>query len=589
MTCTIFENFGDVNNPHYIPLSKALERIKTGKSKDKILEIRRKLAAGEDYEDDKKSLPCIMFSVAKTKMTISKRDIETHREDASVVEHSGVFTLDWDKCEVSQKIEQLKRDPYIHAIWISVTGTGVRALVKCPANISNHNLYYTAFLDRYPELDSTSRNISRVTFESWDENLWVNPNSLVWDKKLTEDERRSNKEKEANKRGKSVLSTAVAMVRSSYDGNKHETLLKAANLVGGYISAGRVKEEDAIKILEEEIRAKNPKDMRQAVQTIKDGIEYGKKRPLAEAKKIEKAQSFLKREDGTYDFEASNEEMTEYELAVINGVLEMGLVTGMNELNKYWMFKKHHLVWFIGADSVGKSFLVWYLSVLTAKLHGWKIIIHSAENKDGQLRKKLKEYYLGKSIKLMDDEELTIADGFVKDHFRIISSKQMHTLEEFLLKCEIIIDEGFEADVVIGEPWNSFDMSNNADSYRSLIHSLNILRVFKENYCSVWVCDHINTSAARSKDKDGYVLAPSKADAEMGQMKANKVDDFIIIHRIGNHPFKKKETQIHVQKVKDEETGGGKTEKDSPVILELEDDYCGYKCNGINPIKYKRI
>jgi hypothetical protein len=329
--------------------------------------------------------------------------------------------------------------------------------------------------------------------------------------------------------------------------------------------------------------------MRQAVQTIKDGIEYGKKRPLAEAKKIEKAQSFLKREDGTYDFEASNEEMTEYELAVINGVLEMGLVTGMNELNKYWMFKKHHLVWFIGADSVGKSFLVWYLSVLTAKLHGWKIIIHSAENKDGQLRKKLKEYYLGKSIKLMDDEELTIADGFVKDHFRIISSKQMHTLEEFLLKCEIIIDEGFEADVVIGEPWNSFDMSNNADSYRSLIHSLNILRVFKENYCSVWVCDHINTSAARSKDKDGYVLAPSKADAEMGQMKANKVDDFIIIHRIGNHPFKKKETQIHVQKVKDEETGGGKTEKDSPVILELEDDYCGYKCNGINPIKYKRI
>src|SRR3546814_8595201 len=85
---------------------------------------------------------------------------------------------------------------------------------------------------------------------------------------------------------------------------------------------------------------------------------------------------------------------------------------------------------------------LWYLSVLAAKLHGWKVIIHSAENSDGQLRKKLKEFYLGKSIKIADDEELTVAHEFVNDHFRIISSKQMHTLEDFLLKCEIVIDEG---------------------------------------------------------------------------------------------------------------------------------------------------
>jgi len=84
----------------------------------------------------------------------------------------------------------------------------------------------------------------------------------------------------------------------------------------------------------------------------------------------------------------------------------------------------------------------------------------------------------------------------------------------------------------------------------------------------VWVCDHINTNAARAKDKDGYVLAPNKADAEMGQMKANKTDDFINIHRVGNHPFKKKETQIHVQKIKSEESGGMETDKDDPVIKE---------------------
>jgi hypothetical protein len=589
MTCTIFKNFGDKNNPHQLPLQKILDRIKTGVSREKILTIRKKASEGLPYDKDKDELPFVVFSAAKTKMLISKDDEETHRLDACVIEHSGVFALDFDKCNVPHKIEQLKKDPYILAVWLGPSGKSVKALVKCPTNVEGHNLYYTAFLDRYPELDRTSRNIGRGQYESYDENLWVNWNSLVWDKKLTEEQRKKNKEREENRRGKNIISTAVAMVRSSYDGKKHETLLKAANLLGGYVAAGRVQEEEAIKILEEEIRAKNPKDMNSAIQTIKDGIEYGKRKPLAEAKRIEKAQSFLKREDGSYDFEASNEEMTEYELAVINGTLEFGLPTGLNELNTYWMFKKHHLVWVIGADSVGKSFLVWYWAVLAAKLHGWKIIINSAENKDGQLRKKLKEYYLGKSLKLMDDEELTIVDDFVKTHFKIISSKQMHTLDDFLLKCEVLIDEGFEANLVIGEPWNSFDMSNNTDSYRSLIHSLNILRVFKENYCSVWVADHINTTAARAKDKEGYALPPGKADAEMGQMKANKVDDFIIIHRVGNHPYKKKETQIHVQKIKDEETGGRKTEKDSPVILELEDDYCGYKCNGVNPIKHKKL
>src|SRR3546814_5144757 len=82
--------------------------------------------------------------------------------------------------------------------------------------------------------------------------------------------------------------------------------------------------------------------------TIRDGIDYGKQRPLADAKKIEKAQTFLRREDGSYEFLASNEEMTDYEVAVINGTLEMGLPTGLNWLNEYWMFKKHHIVWLVG-------------------------------------------------------------------------------------------------------------------------------------------------------------------------------------------------------------------------------------------------
>ena len=588
MQITIFKNFADKTNPYRISLHAAIQRIKNGNSRESIEKIRDKIAKNDsDYDVLKKSLPFVVFSAADT-IAVEGKKGPTHREDASVTEHSGVFALDFDKCHVGNKIEQLKKDPYIYACWIAPSATGVKGLVKCPPNIKNHTLYYTAFLERYPELDTTSRNIARGTFESYDPNLYLNENSLVWDRQLSKEEHQKKKESFQNRRSTKILSTAVGMVRASYDGIKHETLRNAAILLGGYVATGRVDEEEAKKILLEEIAAKNPKDLSGAQQTILDGIAYGKSRPLHESKKIEKSMEFIRRIDGSYDFMADDAEMLEYELAVINGTLEMGLPSGLNELNNHWMLKKNHIVWMAGMDNVGKSFLVWYLSLLSAMFHNWKIVIHSAENSDGMVRKKLKEFYLGKSLKLADDEELTRAHDFVNEHYRIISSKQFHTLEDFLLKCEILYDEGFEFDVVVAEPWNAFDPPKNVDRYSYTIHGLNMLRVFKENYSSVWVCDHVTTSATRLKDKDGYVQAPWKTDVEMGTMKANKTDDFMIIHRVLNHPYKRNDTEIHVNKIKDIETGGFPTDKDAPVILLMNSDKCGYSCNGIDPIKEHR-
>lgn len=101
----------------------------------------------------------------------------------------------------------------------------------------------------------------------------------------------------------------------------------------------------------------------------------------------------------------------------------------------------------------------------------------------------------------------------------------------------------------------------------------------------MWICDHITTLAARAKDKDGYALPPLGSDVEMGTMKKNKTDDLLVYHRIGNHPFKKYETQIHVEKIKSEDSGGSRTEKDDPVIVVMNPDRCGYTCDGQDPIQ----
>lgn len=594
MVVTIFKNIDDVNSPFYIPLEQALARIKKGKSKEQVELIRTKVFTGEDYTEDKKALPLIVFSAAKTKpITVNKRGrtYETQRLDESVVEHSGVFPIDFDDCNVAQKLEQLKKDPYIYACWIGPSGKGVKGLVKCPPSVEHHSLYYTAFLDRYPDLDPTSRNIARGTFESYDPDLWVNKNALVWDKRMTEEERKKKKEKEKNKRSVKVLATAVAMVRASYDGIKHDTLRNAAALLGGYIVTGRVVEEEAIKILEEEIAQKKPRDMEGAKATIRDGIEWGKNHPLKDAKKIEKAQEFLKRDDGTYDFMADEEEMDEFEQAVIDGTLPMGLPTGINELNTYWMLKKNTLVWFGGVDNVGKSFFLWYLAVLAAMLHGWKFLIYSAENDDGQVRKKIKEFYLNKSLKVATDKERAMADEFYKKHFRIMSMTEFHNIDEMLIKAEIVYDEGFEFDVFIAEPYNAIDTIRDLDAHRNNLYALNKMRIFKKQYSALWVADHVASESARNIEKDkkspyfGYVKVPWKSQIDGGQVKASKVDDWVMLHRLPNHPFERYVTQVHIQKIRDKETGGDYTEKDAPVKIQIDMGYCGYSCNGVNPVE----
>lgn len=586
---TVFRDFGDKMDPHYRDISVVLDRIKKGKSKKQVEEIRNKVFLGEDYDKEKKALPFVVFAASKTKaVEVKKNGREpylTHRLDESVIEHSGFFPLDFDDVDPVQKIEQLKKDPYIYAAWLGPSGTGVKALVKCPASIEHHDLYYNAFLDRYPELDPTSRNISRGTFESYDPDLYVNENSLVWDKQLTQEEHKKRKENTKNRRSMRVLATAVAMVRSSYDGIKHESLRNAAVLLGGYIATGRVQEEEAIKILEEEIAMKNPKDMDGARSTIRSGIDYGKSRPIHETKEIEKSQRFLRREDGSFDFLADDNEMDDYETAVINGTLEFGLPTGMNELNTHWLFKKHHIVWFGGLDNVGKSFFLWYLATLAAMLHGWKFLIYSAENENGHIRRKLKEFYIGKSLKIMSPEELQLANEFVKKHFKIMSASELHNVDEMLIKAEIVYDEGFEFDVFIAEPYNSILPMKDLEGHRNNLYTLNKMRVFKHDYASLWVADHVASEAARATDKDGYVKVPYKGQIDGGQVKSAKVDDFIMLHRLPNHPQEKYITQVHVQKIRDKETGGDHTDKDDPVKIQINMGYCGFTCNGVDPVE----
>lgn len=589
---TIFKDFKDVSNPRYTTVSDALDRIKKGGRGGSVKGIVEKIRNPDDtteVDELKKSLPCILFGGVADKAVKDKWDRDSYRMDESVTQHSGCFVLDFDNVtNPTQKKQQLANDPYILAAFLSPS-MGVKALVKCPPSLDNHGLYYNAILSRYPELDPSSKNISRLCFASYDPDIYINWDCLTWDKTITDEEYKDQKTKRENHKKKRVLDIAINLMRKAKKGERHNTIIRAANLCGGYDRL--FKGDEAIQVLNLEVKNMGftPAEIEtDGYQAVRDGYNYGKTMPIEDLKDIEKESDFTRRADGTYDFLADEHEMREYETAVIQGTLEMGLPTGMKGLNPFWMFKKGTVVWFAGRDNTGKSFVLWYLAVVAAMLHGWKFILYSKENNDGQVRKKIKEFFIGKSIKLMSADELSLAETFVKDHFIIFTAKKMHTATDFLSKCEMLIDEGFEADIVIGEPYNGFDVPENANEYALNRRVLNLLQTFKENYCGVWVADHISTQSARGrnsgKGEDGKMTVPTKHDVEYGQMKPNKVDDFIIVHR-DIKSGDKYTTEIHVDKIKDTETGGQPTPKDCPVLLTANRDLCGFSCGGQDPVK----
>jgi len=560
----------DSKKPFHISVKTALSRIINGDSKDKIDAIR----GGDKTLKDE--LPCVIFS--------GYIDDEGEKVAENVKKHTGFICLDFDNVEPELKKSQLKKDSYIYAAWVSPSGNGVKALIRTPPNKDHHEMYFNSILSRYPELDKSGRNINRLCYESYDPELYFNKGSLVWDKTMTTEEYTDWKSKRENKRAKRVTDIAVSMIRNARVGERHDTILKASHLCGGH---HRLFDEKAVKKqLKEAVKSLGfpSNELPTELKAVDDGYAHGKTMPIQDIKEIEHTQDFTKRADGSYDFLADEEEMDEYEYKFINGMLEMGLPTGMPKLDEHWLFKRNTLVWMGGISNIGKSFSGWYLSVVAAMLHDWKFLIYSKENRDGQVRKKLKEFYIGKSIKTFTVEEKQDADRFISEHFKLFTAKRMHTMEDFLLKCEIIYDEGYEYDCIFAEPFNAFEVPRGTQEYSHLTHVLNQLQTFKENYSAIWISDHVGTQAARNKENDGSIKVPWKSDIEMGARKDGKTDDFIILHRHTQDPARESITEFHVQKIKDRETGGKWTPADQPVELIANKDLCGFSCNAVDPV-----
>ena len=175
-TVTIFQNIRETETPFFKDVTYILQRIKEGKNQELVKKIRQEKNKTK-RNDLKKNLPAICFSGQFNK-----------RSDSAIVEHSGLICLDFDgypkKKDLLEDKERYQKNKFIYSVFVSPSGNGLKVLVKIPADQDNHSKYFNSLKKEFDSayFDTTSKNLSRVCYESYDRLLHINPNSSLWDK-----------------------------------------------------------------------------------------------------------------------------------------------------------------------------------------------------------------------------------------------------------------------------------------------------------------------------------------------------------------------------------------------------------------------
>ena len=191
---TIFKNFNEV--VEHKTISTILEEIKTGKYRPGIIYLRKSLAENktEAYNKAKKSLPAFTPSGK----FVGGRKLEF------LAKYSSCIILDIDKLTAAdlQNAKHLaNQSEFTFASFISPSGNGLKILVKINSDKANHKEAFLLVQAHYEsilklEIDKSGKDLTRLCFYSWDENLYYNENAKIFSVTEQEKEPKANIERE---------------------------------------------------------------------------------------------------------------------------------------------------------------------------------------------------------------------------------------------------------------------------------------------------------------------------------------------------------------------------------------------------------
>ena len=546
-----------------------MERIQSGKSSTLVSDVR------SGNKEKKKELPVVCFSGEFSS-----------RSDDALFEHSGFVILDFDHVDVDSTKRALATDDFIHSCWTSPSGQGVKALVKI-TNPERHRDHFRALIKYFErthglELDESGINESRACFESYDPDIIIKDECKKFGHFTTEfAEAQVPTNDTYDHTDYMKLNLACRMIRQAKDGEKWITLNRAAILCGGYVAAGKMEEDEVIRILFREVCKREVDNEDHAKQTIIAGIEKGKQMPIRDIIDEEKS---AKREmllnDGDMSFISSDDEDFRWIDDYSQGKIDIGLDTGDPRLDEYFRYKKEFVI-INGHSNVGKTTTMLYLITNSAIRHDWKWIIYSSENRTASVKMSLMQFAMDKKVADMTYGERKQAYKWVQEHFTIINNNQIYSYSDIILFMEKVMRQQ-PVDAIFVDPYNSLklDMRNTSIGVHDYHYEAasEFLTFSKANNVAVWLNMHAVTEAQRRKGPDGLPVAPYAEDTEGGGKFVNRADCFMTIHRKvqAMDPEIRKMSELHVRKVREVETGGQPTPLEDPYCLQMNLSHTGF-------------
>ena len=262
----------------------------------------------------------------------------------------------------------------------------------------------------------------------------------------------------------------------------------------------------------------------------------------------------------------NNGHSTQYLNDYLDGKIPTGLKLGC-DLDDYYVHKQGQLNIILGHDNVGKTyFLEWYFLALATN-HDLKFCLFMDENYQGKVMRDLIQMYAGKKFMELSYNEVRKYETILEQNFKFVDNTKRYTPDELLN----IFDKA-ECDVHLIDPFNGL---KTPMSYSSNYDVLNDLKHFTKEGKTIYINAHPSSASGRRSavypEKhgwSGHVMPPLKSDIEGGKAFANKADDFLVVHRLTQHPDLWNYTMVEVTKIKDTDTGGKPTMLNEPMMLD---------------------
>jgi hypothetical protein len=589
MICTIYKNIYETTagENQFRPISYALNRIKNCKSQEKVNEIRATIDK-EKANAQKKNLPSICFSGKFP-----------NRNDGKNLQHSGFIVIDFDHVEVAEKMAELQKDEYFYALWVSPSGNGIKGLIRV-ADGSKHREHFTAFRERYPEIDASGINESRVCFESADPHLYTNEKSKVWAKvtKIEKIESRVTLSDEKDIFDK-LLKWQANKHGAFVNGERNTFIFK---LAGGCCRFGLHKDSCLFFLLTNYPPSNSftKKEMSQAVESAYKRNPFGTAEFVRDTlidkvsrneievteKDIEEYKDGEPAKDVIYGASVKAQAFDIY----FNGYEKVNGI-GVEDIDYLFKFKTGEVTLLTGIGNYGKStFYKWFI-VMRMYLFDEKFAVFGPEdNPANEFYHDFAEIILGCDATPSNPKKPKITDydraiDYVNEHVFYLYPQDVSPTPDYIKArfLEMIFKEKVSGCII--DPFNRMthryvQYGNRMDLYLEAILS-QFARFAQENNQYFFVIAH-PTKEALTRNASGNYDRPHSGVVAGGAMWNNMMDNILVYHR----PLRKTDPdstqcELTTEKVRRQKTVG----KIGTRVFEYDFKRRRFIFNGVDPLQ----